>query len=47
MKAIQHVGIIGRGAIGTLYATLLQQNPYVSVVVIAEEQRKEKYETNP
>ncbi len=47
MKAIQHVGIIGRGAIGTLYATLLQQNPYVSVVVIADEQRKEKYETNP
>ena len=43
MQTIQRVGIIGRGAIGALYGSLLQQGGVSELIFIADEQRRERY----
>lgn len=47
MKEIKSVGIIGRGAIGSLYGSLLKQNQFSSYCFIVDAMRKEKYEHTP
>lgn len=44
---IQKVGIVGRGAIGALYGTLLLKNGCQDVVFIVDEDRKKRYEQDP
>lgn len=46
MQTIQSVGIIGRGAIGALYGTLLQQGG-VNPVFIVDPARRQRYEEQP
>ena len=47
MQTIQRVGIIGRGAIGALYGSLLQQGGVSELIFIADEQRRERYAREP
>ena len=44
---IQKVGIVGRGAIGALYGTLLMEHGCKDLVFIVDEDRKKRYETDP
>ncbi len=47
MKEIKSVGIIGRGAIGSLYGSLFMKNQFPSYYFIVDPIRKEKYEHTP
>lgn len=47
MQTIQRVGIIGRGAIGALYGSLLQQGGVSELIFIADETRKMRYAYEP
>lgn len=47
MQTIHRVGIIGRGAIGALYGSLLQQSGVSELIFIADEQRRERYAREP
>lgn len=44
---INSVGIVGRGAIGSLYGTLLKENGLRSLCFIVDEKRKERYQNTP
>jgi len=44
---INSVGIVGRGAIGSLYGTLLKENGLRSLCYIVDEKRKERYQNTP
>ena len=44
---IQKVGIVGRGAIGALYGTLLLEHGCHDVVFIVDPDRKKRYEQQP
>ena len=44
---IQKIGIVGRGAIGALYGTLLMEHGCKDLVFIVDEDRKKRYETDP
>lgn len=47
MSAIRNVVLIGLGAIGTLYASVLSRAPDISFRVWVDEARKKKYQTTP
>ena len=47
MKKIQRVGIIGRGAIGSLYGSLMQKSSFSSFCFIIDTKRKERYQSTP
>lgn len=47
MKKITNVGIIGRGAIGSLYGSLLQNHHLQTMCFIVDKKRKQRYEQTP